>query len=370
VDELLLLLARAGNLAVLEDVLGASSLGSSVATFFRGYLAYQRGDHDEAGRTLARVAYDPATSGPAADVAARARYLLGEISYVQFRNLAAKPDDVVGTVDAKVRLLQVVDRAFASVIGSRDARWSMAGISRVADAYAKYAAFLRGLELPTGLGADDAKQLRSAIDSQAADAENRAAEARTLCSKKAKDAVIVTEAARSCLLAEPMPDVIAMYPQGKTRGSGDPPAAAPLRKILLKTPKNVAALTKLAELHLAAGELGVALLLLERAENLAPKSAEVHNLRGVTLERMAEPQEAADSFEKAVALDGANRGARLNLAAQYAFYGHLDKAKNEMSKAGGPPATVGGPADHPELGILLKLNGSAGASPVPQGGAK
>ena len=374
VDELLLLLARAGNFAVLEDVLGASTLGSSVATFFRGYLAYQRGDHEEAGRTLARVAYDPATSGPAAEAASRARYLLGEISYVQFRNLAAKPDDVVGTVDAKVRLLQVVDRAFASVISSRDARWSMAGISRVADAYAKYAAFLRGLELPTALSAEDAKQLRAAIDGQAADADARAAEARTLCSKKAKDAVIVTEAARSCLLSEPMPDVITMYPQGKTRGGGDPPAAAPLRKTLLKNPKDVAALVKLSELHLAAGELGVALLLLERAESLAPRNSEVQNLRGVTLQRMAEPQEAADALEKAVSLDGSNRGARLNLAAQYALYGQLDKAKAEMTKAGGPPATVGGPADHPELGLLLKLNagGNIGAAPyaAPQGGAK
>ena len=370
VDELLLLLARAGNLAVLEDVLSASNLSSSVATFFRGYLAYQRGDHEEAGRTLARVAYDPATSGPAAEVAARARYLLGEISYVQFRNLTAKPDDVVGTVDAKVKLLQVVDRAFASVISSRDARWSMAGISRVADAYAKYALFLRNLELPTALSPEDAKQLRAAIDSQAVDAETRASEARALCSKKAKDAVIVTEAARSCLLSEPMPDVITMYPQGKTRGSGDPPAAAPLRKTLLKNPKDVAALAKLAELHLAAGELGVALLLLERAEGLAPKNAEVQNLRGVTLQRMAEPQEAADVFEKAVSLDGSNRSARLNLAAQYAFYGHLDKARTEMAKAGGPPATVGGPADHPELGLLLKLNVGAGPSSVSPGGAK
>jgi tetratricopeptide (TPR) repeat protein len=370
VDELLLLLARSGNLSALEDVLGAGNLNSTVATFFRGYLSYQRGDHDEAGRTLARVAYDPATSGASAEAAARARYLLGEISFVQFRNFAAKPDDVVGTVDGKVKLLQIVDRAFAAVIQSRDARWSMAGISRVADAYAKYASFLRGLELPTALSAEESKQLRAVIEGQAADADARAGEARTLCSKKAKDAVIVTEAARSCLLNEPMPDVIVMYPQSKTRGAGDPSGAAPLRKILLKNPKDVPSLVKLSELHLAAGDLGVALLLLERAEALAPRRSDIHNLRGVALQRMAEPQDAADAFEKAVSLDGSNRGARLNLAAHYAFYGHVDKAKAEMAKAGGPPATVGGPADHPELGLLLKLNVAAEPKPAAQGGGK
>jgi len=60
-------------------------------------------------------------------------------------------------------------------------------------------------------------------------------------------------------------------------------------------------------------------------------------------------------FEKAVSLDGSDRAARFNLAAHYAFYGHVDKAKAELGKAGGLPATVGGPADHPELGRLLKL---------------
>ena len=370
VDDLLLLLARSGNLSALDEALGSSNLTSTVATFFRGYLSYQRGDHEEAGRTLARVAFDPATSGPAAEVAARARFLLGEITYAQFRNFAAKPDDVVGTVDGKVGLLQTVDRAFASVISSRDPRWAMAGISRVADAYAKYAAFLRALELPPGLGADESKQLKSAIESQAADADARAAEARTVCSKKAKDSLIVTEAARSCLLGEPMPDVITMYPQTKSRAGADLPAAAPLRKVLLKNPKDVPSLLKLSELHLAAGDLGVALLLLERAEALAPKQAEVYNLRGVTLQRLAEPQEAADAFEKAVSLDGSDRSKRFNLAAHYAFYGHVDKAKAELAKAGGLPATVGGPADHPELGLLLKLGAAPEVKPASKASGK
>jgi Flp pilus assembly protein TadD len=166
-----------------------------------------------------------------------------------------------------------------------------------------------------------------------------------------------------------MPDVIVMYPQ-KARGSGDPPGAAPIRKVLLKNPKDVPSLVKLSELYLASGDLGVALLLLERAESLAPRRSDIHNLRGVALQRMAEPQDAADAFEKAVSLDGSNRSARLNLAAQYAFYGHTDKAKAEMTKAGGPPATVGGPADHPELGLLLKLNAAAEPKPAAQGGGK
>jgi len=93
-------------------------------------------------------------------------------------------------------------------------------------------------------------------------------------------------------------------PQTKSSAGGQPAGRAPLRKVLLKNPKGRAFAAKIGRAALGAGDLGVALLLLERAETFAPKQAAIYNLRGVTLQRLAEPQEAADAFEKAVSLDG------------------------------------------------------------------
>jgi len=150
------------------------------------------------------VAFDPATSGPAAEAAARARFLLGEITYAQFRNFAAKPDDVVGTVDGKVALLQTVDRAFC--LGDR-LTWTPAGPWPGSRAWRtptpSTPCFCVVSSCRPGWGRTRASSSRVVIENQAADADARAAEARTLCSKKAKGAMIVTEAARSCLLGEP-----------------------------------------------------------------------------------------------------------------------------------------------------------------------
>jgi hypothetical protein len=48
----------------------------------------------------------------------------------------------------------------------------------------------------------------------------------------------------------------------------------------------------------------------------------------------------------------------------------VDKAKAELGKAGGLPATVGGPADHPELGVLLKLGAAPEGKPASKEGGK
>jgi hypothetical protein len=48
----------------------------------------------------------------------------------------------------------------------------------------------------------------------------------------------------------------------------------------------------------------------------------------------------------------------------------VDKAKAELAKAGGLPATVGGPADHPELGLLLKLGAAPEVKPASKASGK
>ena len=52
-------------------------------------------------------------------------------------------------------------------------RWAMAGLARVADADAKFAGFLRGLELPANLAVAEQTQLKAILGAQATAAEKR-----------------------------------------------------------------------------------------------------------------------------------------------------------------------------------------------------
>jgi Flp pilus assembly protein TadD len=283
---------------------------------------------------------------------------VGEIAFAEFRGIGQK-GDIAATVDANVKALHNVDAAFRPVIQGTEIRWAMAGLARLSDANAKFAAFLRGLTLPANLSPADQAAVKGALEAQAAQADKESADLRALCTKEAKKNQLLSEAAKSCLLNEPLPDTITMYSSATAQGGKEPASAAPLHKTLLKNARDVGTLAKLAEIHMSAGDPGAALLLLERAAAIAP-SGTVENLRGLTLYQMNEPQEAGEAFQKAVQLEPGNQSFHLNLAAHYAAFGQIDLARAELRKAGTPPPAPRGPTDHPDVGLLGRLDEKKG----------
>jgi cellulose synthase operon protein C len=350
VDDLLVLVARSGNLSALEGVLASPSISSPTATFFRGYLAFSHNDYATANATFAKLA------GAPPDLTGRAQFLEGEMAYADFRSVGTK-DDMGATIDANVKALAAVTKAFKPVIEGGEIRWAMAGLARVADANMKFAAFLRGLQMPANMSAADQANVKQALGAQADEAEKRATGMRDTCVKEAKKHELFSQGARSCLLGESLPDTIPMYPSAGAKGGAEPATAAPLHKALLKNPKDVNALLKLAEMHLGMGDAGVALLLAERATQAAPKSADAKNLHALALYAVNEPQDAGDTFKEAVALEPNEPHWHLNLAAHYGVFGHVDRAKAEMQKAGTVPAAPRSPSDHPDVGVLARLGG-------------
>jgi tetratricopeptide (TPR) repeat protein len=355
VDDLLVLLARSGNIGTLDQVLGAAPISTPTATFFRGYQAFKHGDYAGAEATFTKL------RGASTDLTGRSRFLMGEIAYSEFRGVGAK-GDLAATLQANVKALTAVDKAFRPVIEGGDVRWAMAGLARVADANGKFAAFLRGLEIPANLPPADQQALKGALEAQAVAADKRAADMHGACAKQAKRAELFSEAAKSCLLGQPLADTVPMYRE--VHGSStDPPGAIALQKVLLKNSKDADALTKLAELHLGAGNVGIALLLLERAEQVGTRKAAVKNLLGLTYNQLGDFQEAGDAFKEAAAESG-DPHVHLNYAAHCAAFGQVDKAKAELARSGSAINEPRGPTDHPEIPQLATL----GAPPAPKGG--
>jgi tetratricopeptide (TPR) repeat protein len=355
VDDLLVLVARSGNLGALESVLANPALNSPTATFFRGFLSFSHNDFATARATFAKL------SGAPPDLTGRAQFLEGEMAYAEFRSVGTKGDDIGATIDANVKALSAVTKAFKPVIEGGEIRWAMAGLARVADANLKFAAFLRGLQLPATMSAADQANVKNALGAQADEADKRGNDMRTSCMTQAKKHELFSQGAKSCLLGESLPDTIPMYPAVGSKSGAEPASAAPLHKALLKNSKDVNALLKLAEIHLGMGDAGVALLLAERATQAAPKSADAKNLHALALYAVNEPQDAGDTFKEAVALEPNEQHWHLNLAAHYGVFGHIDRAKAELQKAGTPPAAPRTPSDHPDVGVLSRLGaGKAG----------
>ena len=112
---------------------------------------------------------------------------------------------------------------------------------------------------------------------------------------------------------------------------------------------------KLAQLQFGAGNVGISLLLLERAEQTGSHKAAVQNLLGLTYNQLGDPQEAAGAFKEAVTADPSDTHAHLNFAAHCAAYGQLDRAKVEVLKTGNLLNEPRGPTDHPGVSLLGEL---------------
>ncbi|MFH0901875.1 MAG: tetratricopeptide repeat protein [Pseudomonadota bacterium] len=360
VGDILLILARTGNLTALGQAVADSSVSGPIADFMRGYLAYRRGEGDEAASVLSPVAQlkggDPATT----EVIAKARFILGELAFDFFAAPSEGEEDIVEAIGSKARLLAEVDRAYALAIEGRVGTWALAAVARVAEAYRHFAEFLESARLPDSVSAEERQQLGEAIKAKAAEARARAAELREQCAKRAGKLLVFSDVVRSCLSEQPIPQQIPVFVQVSVRGGAEPPGAADLRGELQKSPTSAKILQRLAELYLGAGDAAMALLVLDRIDSAGETSSESSNLRGVALQKVGEPDAAFGAFKRAVDLDSANGKARLNLAAHYAFYGYVAQAKSELAKSGLPPVVRGEPSEHPELGSLQAIAGAGG----------
>lgn len=354
VDEVISIISRSGNLSALEELLASGSIEGATGWMLKGYFAYQRGDVGEAQRALGEALKAPAKSDAANEAQARAKFLLAEITLDSFVN-APDSADAVKTVTEKGAMLQNVDKAYASVLQSKDAELAIVSLARLGVAYDTYAGVMRKVQLPDGISAQERQQLQQVIASRAEQAEKQAADFRTKCAQRTKELQVFSDAGRACLAGNTFSDKIPLFAQATSKHVSDPEGSASIRQKLSKASKSADLLVQLAELYLGAGDLAMALLILDRAEDADAKNPNIYNLRGVALYRAQDPTAAAMAFKKALSLDGSFNAARLNLAAHYAFYGFDDKAQQELQKAGGTVTVRGDAGEHPELQGLQRL---------------
>jgi len=209
--------------------------------------------------------------------------------------------------------------------------------------------------LPDGLSAQERQQLQQVIATRADEAEKRSVDFRGKCAQRARDLQVFSDVAKSCLLGQTSRDKSPLFAQVTAKRIADPDGSQAIRAKLVKTPKSAELLIQLAELYLGAGDLAMALLILDRADDADPKNSALHNLRGVALQRAQDPTAAFAELKKAVSLDGSNVQARLNLAAHDAAYGYDALAQAELQKAGGTFSVRGDASEHPELAGLSRI---------------
>jgi cellulose synthase operon protein C len=115
----------------------------------------------------------------AANAAAHARYLQGEIVFHQFENLklASEPKRLKKTLDEKSTLLDKSKAVYIDVVTFGDPEWATAGLYRIGEAYERFSKALRDTPTPPGLNPEEQQVYRDELEKVVVVVEEKAIDA-------------------------------------------------------------------------------------------------------------------------------------------------------------------------------------------------
>ena len=322
----------------LNDWEGVQAAASSVLRFDRrnvrahlmlGLAASKSGDPDQAighyraaVRSVRRNAPDETR-----DDAARAAFMAGDAIFERFRRISSN-GNVSAAAEAKAELLASLEDAMVDVVGYNRGIWAVAALHRVALAYRSFGRFLRSAPIPSDLAPAQQQEYRQVVEQQAAGIDARAAQFFTTCVSKARELNVFSGAVLGCVRRGPEERIPAVRPRVAT-----PPKQrfATLKAALTRDPKDIKALSDLADYFLSAGEPAKAKLAAGRGLEIDDRNASLHNKLGMADLVLGKPQTAFFSFRKAADL-GHPYAIANEAALRYAF-GDVEGAEQRIDKS-------------------------------------
>jgi tetratricopeptide (TPR) repeat protein len=332
--------AQAGDWGAVVTLLNKAMGGGASSTqmlYLLGYAYYKKGEYPSAQPFLAQAAAaGRGGSADAREAAAASQFYLGEIAFKDFESIQLSSDlsQLGTTLQAKIQAIKITQAAYVAVVGLRSAVWSVAALGRLSSVDAAAAEALRSLGLPDGLPEEVVKQVKGALESNAAPLAKEAKEALKQCRVTSLKLKVLSEAAKSCLgnkapTGDPQADVVVpKVTRTKVKG------AARLGRKLAKNSKDIPTIAKLGMLHLKAGNPYAARMVLGKGLE-ARETATLLNLVGVATARLGQHQTALSLFEKALKKDGSHGYARLNQATLLNQYGYTKASRKAAAKIKG-----------------------------------
>jgi tetratricopeptide (TPR) repeat protein len=319
-----------------------SGAASAEFSYLLGYAYYRRADYRNAEATLSDAVRQGQGGNEAErEAAAAAQFYRAEIGLKAFRNIQLSNDlNQLGvTLQNKMSTLAAVRTAYTEVVSMKSATWSIAALGRLAEVDRDAAAELRALTLPAGLPPEVVKEVKGALEEQAAPLSKEATEALNECAKIANKFTILTAAAKACLAGRPPtgdPQSAVRVPAVNTR---QPAGAEALQRALAANPKDVASMEKLGRLYLADGNPYMGRMILEKSLELE-ESASRYNLLAVAATRLGDIQDAYEYLRKAIKEDGQYLYARVNRAALLKRFGYHKLAEQDLATLRGRAAAL------------------------------
>ncbi|MEL6548517.1 MAG: hypothetical protein AAFQ82_28090, partial [Myxococcota bacterium] len=263
--------------------------------------------------------------------------------------------EVLGT---KQQYLNTISEVYGRAINTGRGKWVIASAHGLARLNLGFSDFLKNAPVPDGV---DPGEYRQALAGEAAPYEANAKELMKVCSGKSRELKIFTAYATACLNGS-FESVIETARRARSSGQGGDSYQQRLleiRKQLAKKPNSIPRLEEMAKVSMSVGDYHLALLALQKAEELDPRRAQTQNLLGVVRWQLGEPQDAYESLMNAY--KRREPAAAANLAALFGEYGYAKESRAFLGRAGDlGTANLSSPEYHPSVNRLREGTLSAG----------
>jgi tetratricopeptide (TPR) repeat protein len=323
-----------------------SGAASNDMLYLLGYALYRKGQLADAQGYLQQAAQAGKGGGAAEEkeASAAAQFYLGEISFKTFETIQLSSDlsQLGPTLQQKIAYMTQTRQAYRAVVAMGSPVWSVASLGRLSSVDDAAAGALRGLALPDGLPEAVAKQVKGALESNAAPLAAEAKEALKQCAATARKLKVLSEAARACLDGKAPtgdPQTSIKVPEANRQ---KPSGAAQLERLLAKKPRDLPSILKLGELYLQGANPYMAQLILAKGSEVS-ETTQVLNLLGVATARLGDLQDALDLFDRATKKDGSFAPPHFNKAALLQRFGYSADAKAELKRVKGESPSEGDP---------------------------
>ncbi|MEW5803043.1 MAG: tetratricopeptide repeat protein [bacterium] len=315
-------------------------------------LYAKEGDFDKAVVFAARAkkAYNPKSakaggdlSGNLPSVMAGMEYDLLEQDFKKYMGIQLKGSIDNKLVAAKAKSLEALEKGYLAVIQYQSPERALAACYRSYETYREFARFLKESPLPE-LTPEEKEQYLQLIDQQAQGYTKKAEQYRSACVEKA----------HSWLVCDPHLARYFLDSSTRPEGSGfsrpasmaeitsqcfKDEALRELHQKLMENPDSLSTILTLCETYREKGDVRLSILIARQALDKAGSvgdgkgqsrslKARNYNALGVSYLTIGEDRLAKDAFTAALAIDAQNIAARVNLAALYQYYGHIDQARS------------------------------------------
>lgn len=344
---------------VAESVISSNSR-SIVGLFNLGLALAEQGRRDDARMYLGKAAEQQPRSDAEKVSHARAIFHLGRLTQQEYDSVGNDGEtNLQSLVRRKMQLLQTAEKIYVQVIGSGDGELAIAALQEIARLYAGFGTFISNLPAPDGLSPEEQASYSSQVKSQVQGFANKGSDLLSKCVEKAQQLKIFSRHATACFDGS-FESVVFDAKRRRPSKVGDEAYRGELikiRNLLARSPESADLLKKLGRRAMREGDFYLSRLTLSKALEGRASDSESHNLLGVSLWSLGDPQSAFVEFGSAWGDRYAPAAA--NLAALYADYGYTGLSARLLGEAGNLKALDLSSSDyHPSVAKLLQEAGA------------